>query len=53
MDVKKFHIGAKPSILVAWVDHRGKLQYISNMSKKDKAILIKSIGDKNEKESNE
>ena len=49
MDVKKFHIGAKPSMLVAWIDHRGKLQYIGNMSKKDKELLIKSLGDSNEK----
>ena len=47
----KPHIKPHSKMLIAWIDKRGKIQYMSNMSQKQKELVKKSLDEehKNEK----
>jgi hypothetical protein len=47
----KPHIKQQSKMLIAWIDNKGKIQYMSNMSEHQKELVKKSLdGDmKNEK----
>lgn len=47
----KPHIKQNHKMLIAWIDKKGNIQYMSNMSDKQKELVKKSLdeGNKNEK----
>ena len=44
----KLRITKKNKMLVAWVDIRGKIQYMSNMTQHQKYLVKTALGNKNE-----
>jgi len=45
----KPRITKKSKMLIAWVDVRGKIQYMSNMTQHQKYLVKTALGNKNEK----
>ena len=47
----KPHIKPQSKMLIAWIDNKGKIQYMSNMSEHQKELVKKSLDEdmKNEK----
>lgn len=45
----KPRITKKSKMLIAWVDKKGKIQYMSNMTQQQKFLVKNTLGNKNEK----
>lgn len=47
----KPHIKQQSKMLIAWIDNKGKIQYMSNMTENQKELVKKSLDEdmKNEK----
>ena len=49
----KPHIKKHSKMLIAWIDNKGNIQYMSNMSNQQKSLIVQSLsnekGEKNEK----
>lgn len=39
----KPHIKKNQKMLIAWVDNKGKIQYMSNMTEQQKVLVMKSL----------
>ena len=47
----KLRITKKSKMLLAWLDNRGKIKYMSNMTQQQKLLVKSALGNKNEKAS--
>lgn len=45
----KLRITKKSKMLLAWLDNRGKIKYMSNMTQQQKLLVKSALGNKNEK----